>query len=186
MHVIAPKYLNIIFLIIFSVSLFSCGKDKKPEFVDDKTDSKTNDTKTEQLNNSENSVDDNSVQKNDTTNNNTDNSNQKNPNSKYKDFENEKPVAVISPLEANDYNGKTVTVKGFVADVYQSEKVAYLNFVEKFPNNPFTAVIFASKFSDFPDIIKYKNKDIEVTGRVSMFKGKPQIICNSPKQIVIK
>lgn len=107
-------------------------------------------------------------------------------NRQYKDnFQNEKPVAVISPVEAADYNGKTVTVKGFVADVYKSDKVAYLNFVEKYPNNPFTAVIFASKFEDFPDIAKYKNKDVDVTGRVSFFKGKPQIILNSPSQIKV-
>lgn len=98
-------------------------------------------------------------------------------------FKDEKPVAVISPVEANDYVGKTVTVKGFVADVYQSEKVAYLNFVEKYPRNPFTAVIFASQFEDFPDIVKFKGRDVEVTGRVSFFKGKPQIIINKPSQI---
>lgn len=164
---------------IFAICLvlFSCSKDKKPEFVDDETGSKSTDTKTEQKQ-------DNPV-KQDTSgkiNNNSSN----NTSSKQQSFETEKPSAVISPLEAGDYNGKTVTVKGFVADVYQSDKVAYLNFVEKYPNNPFTAVIFASKFEDFPDIFKYKNKDIEVTGRVSMFKGKPQIICNNPKQIVVK
>ena len=166
----------ILFALLISVFI-SCGKDKKPEFVDDETGSKTTDTKTEQK--QENPV------KQDTSgkiNNNSSN----NTNSKQQNFETEKPSAVISPLEAGDYNGKTVTVKGFVADVYQSDKVAYLNFVEKYPNNPFTAVIFASKFEDFPDIIKYKNKDLEVTGRVSIFKGKPQIICNSPKQIVVK
>jgi hypothetical protein len=160
------------------ILFLSCGKDKKPEFTDDETGSKseTNDKKedSKQVEKKENDSD--SVKQN------------TNRTNEYKgsNFSNEKPVAVISPLEAGDYNGKTVTVKGFVADVYQSEKVAYLNFVEKFPKNPFTAVIFASKFSDFPDIVKYRNKDVEVTGRVSMFKDKPQIILNSPKQIVVK
>src|SRR5438552_480166 len=31
------------------------------------------------------------------------------------------PVAVISPLEANDYLGKEVTVNGFVADVHKTD-----------------------------------------------------------------
>src|SRR5207249_2845609 len=64
----------------------------------------------------------------------------------------DKHVAVITALEAKDYLGKVVTVKGFVADIYKSEKVAYLNFVEKYPENPFTAVIFANKFADFGDV----------------------------------
>ena len=167
-------------LIIFAAVIFiSCGKDKKPEFTDDDTGSKTeSNTKKEEPKQEvkqENSID--SVKQN---------SNGKTDNTKSNNFNSEKPVAVISPLEATEYIGKTVTVKGFVADIYQSEKVAYLNFVEKFPKNPFTAVIFASKFSDFPDIVKYRNKDVEVTGRVSMYRDKPQIILNSPKQIVVK
>src|SRR4030095_4275930 len=101
-------------------------------------------------------------------------------------FHYEQPVAVISPLDAKDYNGKSVTVKGFIADIYQSEKVAYLNFVEKYPDNPFTAVIFSSKFADFPGIDKYLNKNVEVTGRVSMFRGKPQIILFDPEQLKMK
>ena len=64
--------------------------------------------------------------------------------------------------------------------------MAYLNFVEKYPNNPFTAVIFARQFGEFPEIEKYKNKMVEVTGRVSVFKGKPQIILNSPNQLKMK
>lgn len=97
----------------------------------------------------------------------------------------QKPVAVISPLEAGDYIGKTVTVKGFIADVYKNEKVAYLNFVEKFPRNPFTAVIFASSFDLFGDVDLYKTKNVEVTGLVSIYKNKPQIILKSKTQIKI-
>ena len=165
-------------IILSAVIFISCGKEKKPEFTDDDTGSKTeNNTKKEEP-------------KQDVKQENSTDSVKQNPNgktsNKSSNFENEKPAAVISPLEAGKYNGKTVTVKGFVADIYQSEKVAYLNFIEKFPKNPFTAVIFASKFSDFPDIANYRNKDVEVTGRVSMYKEKPQIILNSPKQIVVK
>lgn len=165
-------------LLIMQLLLFaSCGKDdKNSEYIEDNKQPKQ-ETKEE-------------VKKDtgkDTSSFLLDSSRQKNTGSKDKpSFQNEKPVAVISPLEAMDYNGKTVTVKGFVADIYQSEKVAYLNFVEKFPNNPFTAVIFAREFSDFPEIEKYRNKDVEVTGRVSMYKGKPQIILNNPSQIKLK
>lgn len=169
-------------LAIFIVSALifvSCGKDKKPEFTDENTGQNTpremkNDEPKKEVK-QESNVDtlDTKI-----------NTNQQN--TLKRSFDIGKPEAVISPLEAGNYHGRVVTVKGFVADVYQSEKVAYLNFVEKFPNNPFTAVIFSSKFSDFPDIIKYKNKDVEVTGRVSKYKEKAQIILNSPKQIEVK
>lgn len=172
------RSINGIIIILALILIVSCGReDKNNEFVDDKTE--TNRQKTD------------SVKKEsapDTTGSPKNNSNSdKNTEDSYRQkFESEKPVAVISPLEAGDYNGKTVTVSGFVADIYQSEKVAYLNFVEKYPNNPFTAVIFARQFGDFPEIEKYRNKKVEVTGRVSMFKGKPQIILNSPDQLKMK
>jgi DNA/RNA endonuclease YhcR with UshA esterase domain len=90
---------------------------------------------------------------------------------------------VVSPVEASAYVGKYVTVKGYIAQVNRREKVAYLNFVEEYPKNPFTAVIFASRFSDFGNIQKYEHKDVEVTGIVSTYKGHAQIILNDPSQI---
>jgi hypothetical protein len=169
--------------LLAAITLISCGDEKKQEFADENTKSADMEVKKEEPKN-ENETESESENKNDSGVNNNQGSDKQKKN--YSSFNYEDPVAVVSPLDAGDYTGKTVTVKGFVADIYQSEKVAYLNFVEKYPNNPFTGVIFASKFEDFPDIAKFRNKNVELTGRVSVFKGKPQIILNSPKQIVIK
>jgi DNA/RNA endonuclease YhcR with UshA esterase domain len=166
-------------LLITVFSLFSCGDDKKSEFVDENTKSADLEVKKKEP---QKEIESENINDSNVNNNSVSDKQKKN----YNSFNYEDPVAVISPLDAGDYTGKTVTVKGFVADIYQSEKVAYLNFVEKYPDNPFTGVIFASKFDDFPDISKFKNKNVELTGRVSVFKGKPQIILNSPKQIVVK
>jgi hypothetical protein len=177
------KTLNIIPVLLVITLFISCGKnDKNTEFVDDKPQTKQ---PTSDSVNKEPAVDSGSTSKDNPSGDNT-SRDKKTENTYKQNFENEKPVAVISPLEAGDYNGKMVTVIGFVADIYQSEKVAYLNFVEKFPNNPFTAVIFSRQFTDFPEIDKYRNKRVEVTGRVSMYKGKPQIILNSPGQLKMK
>jgi hypothetical protein len=97
-------------------------------------------------------------------------------------YSNAKPEAVISPLQASDYIGRVVTVKGFVAEVHRVEKVEYLNFVERFPENPFSGVIFASRFKDFGDITIYEGKNVELTGRVTVYKGKPQIIMDGKEQ----
>jgi len=157
------------FVLIFSLAVFlSCGrgKDKQQEYVDDgppvqqetKKDSVPVSKKEEQVNNQ--STDE---------------------NKEYR--RNESPVAVISPLDATEYMGKYVTVKGYVADVYRSEKVAYLNFVKKFPENPFSAVIFAREFEAFGDLNKFADKNVEVTGRVSTYRGKPQMILDKPSQV---
>ncbi len=172
-------YITRIFVLAVLIALTaSCGKEKKPEFVDDQqksTEQKTPEQKKEEE--SKQWANDSSVLNMEDL---------ADPQKRKEIADRKKPIATISPLEAADYHGRMVTVKGFVADIYQSEKVAYLNFVEKYPNNPFTAVIFASKFADFPDIGKYKNKNVEVSGFISMFKGKPQIILNETKQIKVE
>ncbi|MGH2574756.1 MAG: OB-fold protein [Ignavibacteria bacterium] len=153
--------------LIISFALISCGSkdDKYQEFVEEnKSTQETKDSKKEE----------------------TKEQNTKEESS-YKKFSEQRTTEkiLISPLEANEYLGKYVTVKGFVADVHKTEKVAYLNFVEKFPNNPFTAVIFASRFEDFGDVFKYLNTDVEVTGRVSIYRNRPQIILDNESQIKI-
>ncbi|MFZ1321560.1 MAG: hypothetical protein WAT71_08400 [Ignavibacteria bacterium] len=91
----------------------------------------------------------------------------------------------VSSEKVKDHIGKLVTVKGIISNVYVSEKVAYLNFGNKFPKNDFSGVVFAGKFSEFEDLESFKDKLVEITGSVSVFRNKPQIILNSPDQIKI-
>lgn len=91
----------------------------------------------------------------------------------------------ITTKEVNDYINKTVTVKGYVAEVVLRPKVNYLNFDKKYPDNTFTAVIFPDDMYKFEDLMKYQNKNVKVTGRISLYKGKPQIVINSTSQLKI-
>lgn len=93
--------------------------------------------------------------------------------------------SVITPKEARGYLGKELTVEGYVADVFKSDKVAYLNFDKKYPNNTFSGVIFASNFEEFENLYSYKNKTVKLKGTVSEYKGKPQIIIESESQLEI-
>ena len=91
----------------------------------------------------------------------------------------------ISSKEARRHVGDSVTIRGYIADVYLGEKVAYLNFEDKFPKNDFSCVIFPAKFEEFGDLSKYKNKTAEITGRIKTYKSKPQIILESKEQLKI-
>jgi len=159
-------------LLIAALFLFGCKGDKQPEYVDEKTPETTNkQEETKKQDSAANKFD--SINKSETD------------DDKFAYRRSEVPAAVISPLEASGYMGKYVTVKGFVADVYKSEKVAYLNFVQKFPENPFSGVIFANKFEEFGDLQVYQNKNVEISGRVSTFRGKPQMILDKKSQIKV-
>lgn len=94
-------------------------------------------------------------------------------------------ASTISTIEASTNVGKRVILIGYVADVVMREKVAYLNFDNKYPKHTFTGVIFASDYNKFDDINIYKKKQVELTGLISEYRGKPQIIIKSPDQIKI-
>ena len=91
----------------------------------------------------------------------------------------------ITSKEIRHYLGDSLCVSGYVAEVYLSEKVAYLNMENKFPKNIFSCAVFSEKFDVFGDLSAFKGKNIEVTGRVTTFKNKIQIILNSKDQIKI-
>lgn len=151
--------------------LSSCGKKEDPDFVDEKV--KT--TEPDKPDVSDNTFQDKRVNPKDTS----------GQDNKIRKPE-LKPEKLIISSEAGKYIGKIVTVSGIIADVTVREKVAYLNFTNSYPDNDFTAVVFANKFDEFGDLTKYKNKNVEVTGIVSTFKDKPQIILNDKSQIKVK
>lgn len=107
--------------------------------------------------------------------------------SKYSEsvFSESTSLKKISSKEIKQYIGDSLNVTGYVADVYLSDKVAYLNMENKFPKNIFSCAIFSAKFYEFGDLSRFKGKNIEVNGRVTTFKNKIQIILNTKEQIKI-
>lgn len=84
--------------------------------------------------------------------------------------------------------GKNLTVCGYVEKVGQSKSgITFINYAEK--DSPYTGVIYAKDSINFTE---YKPKDflmgkqVCISGVVSLFKGKPQIVISSPKQIRIQ
>lgn len=93
---------------------------------------------------------------------------------------------VIQWDEAQKYYGQTVTVEGKIVGTYNSGKACFLNFHPDYKKY-FTAVIFKSAFSRFPSNPEdfYYGKEVHITGKIKEYKGKPEIILNSPSQITV-
>ena len=93
---------------------------------------------------------------------------------------------VISWKDAAKHYGEHTTVEGTIVDIYNSGKVAKLNFDPDWKHT-FSAVIFAKQFSKFPGSPNpenhYYGKKVRVTGRIKKYKGSPQIILEDPSQI---
>ncbi|MCP9752901.1 hypothetical protein [Ferruginibacter sp. HRS2-29] len=90
------------------------------------------------------------------------------------------------------YMGKKVTIcsKVFGSKYFENSKrqPTFLNVGAAYPGNPLTVVVFGEDRKNFPEAPEkmYHQKEICVTGELIEYKGKPEIIVNSPEQIVIK
>ncbi|HRE40410.1 MAG TPA: hypothetical protein PLG90_03675 [Ignavibacteria bacterium] len=108
----------------------------------------------------------------------------------FQNTETEEKKEIAEPIQittndASENIGNNVLLKGYIASVTEREKVAYLNFDKKYPNNKFTCVIFSKNFYKFDKLENYEKKIVEVTGKISVFNGKPQIILEDSEQIKI-
>ncbi|MEZ4906890.1 MAG: hypothetical protein R2771_04425 [Saprospiraceae bacterium] len=86
--------------------------------------------------------------------------------------------------------GDYIKICDKVTDVFKPEgekKNTYINFGGHYPDHKFTVVIFASDYPHFTYTpVEYlKDKNICVTGIVSVYKDKPEIIAKKEQQIEI-
>lgn len=56
----------------------------------------------------------------------------------------------------------------------------------RYPESAFTAVIFAERARQFPRAAALRDRTIEVTGRVRLYRGKPEIILRSARQLSVE
>lgn len=87
--------------------------------------------------------------------------------------------------EASRYLGKVKTVKCKIIETYDSGKVVFLNTGKDYQTD-FTVVIFHGALDNFPfdPLTHYKEKNIEVTGKIIEYWG-PEIVIEDPTQIRI-
>ena|ERR1041385_5810414 len=92
-----------------------------------------------------------------------------------------------TPQDAAKHVGETGTITGTVDGVHQSGKGnIFLNMGGKYPNQTFTAFIPSGSAAHFANAQQYEGKTVSVSGKIQLYKGKPEIIVTSPSQISAK
>jgi len=91
----------------------------------------------------------------------------------------------ISAAEAKDHIGSPAIVSGKVAEVNVAERLVRLNLDKPFPNQAFTAVVFTSKTNLFPDLAALKGKEVEISGTIADYRGRPEIVLNTTNQLKV-
>jgi hypothetical protein len=97
----------------------------------------------------------------------------------------------ISAAEAKNHVGERATVCGEVASTHYAARrrgnPTFINLDQPYPNQIFTALIWGSdrpKFGDPEEM--YRNKRICVTGKITDYKGLPEIVAYEPSQIKVR
>lgn len=93
--------------------------------------------------------------------------------------------------EVSKHVGDSVTVCGLVADMRYFEnsksKPTLLNIGAKHPDALLTVVIWENARALFTQKVEdLKNKNICITGRIILYKEKPEIVIDKPEQIVVQ
>jgi hypothetical protein len=97
----------------------------------------------------------------------------------------------ISAAEAKNHVGERGTVCGDVASTHYAARSrgnpTFINLDKPYPDQIFTVLIWGSdrpKFGD-PEAM-YRNKHICVTGKISDYKGVPEVVAYEPSQIKVQ
>lgn len=93
----------------------------------------------------------------------------------------------VSIKDVVNHVGKEVTLCDSVYSARSLESLSLLNLGGAFPKEVITVVVFKAdktKFAKDP-VALFENKRICVTGTVTLYKEKLQIVVNDPKQIKV-
>jgi hypothetical protein len=91
----------------------------------------------------------------------------------------------IPASAATNYLNQEVIVTDRVAQVTIRPTIVFLNLNQRYPDSPLTCVIKGNDTNNFSDLKNYQDKEVEVSGRVTDFQGKPEMILTTTNQIKI-
>jgi hypothetical protein len=89
----------------------------------------------------------------------------------------------ISPADASKYYDETLVITGKVVAVSVTPGIDFLKFDEPATAPPFSALIFREHSGQFGDLQKLNGRTLEITGTVTDYHNKPEIILESTNQV---
>lgn len=96
-------------------------------------------------------------------------------------------IGTIDYTDAPAYVGRVASVRGTLVGVYTSKSgTIFLDFCKSYKNCPFSGVIFADDVKKFGDLSRYNGTVITLTGKISSYQDKAEIILSDSSQLVTK
>ena len=78
-----------------------------------------------------------------------------------------------------------MTVTGKVEEVSVRSTVTILDVDGAGRSAPFTAVIFSANAGAFGNLERFNNQKVEISGTITDYRNKPEIILESPSQVTV-
>ena len=93
-------------------------------------------------------------------------------------------IGTIDYTDAPAHVGDFASVRGTLVNTYASKTgTVFLDFCENYKTCPFSSVIFADDAKKFGDLGRYVQQAVTLTGKISSYQGKAEIILSDPSQI---
>jgi hypothetical protein len=91
--------------------------------------------------------------------------------------------ARIGTAEAGRYYNESMVVTGKVVQVSSRPTITFINLDRTGPNSPLAVVIFPENLGKFGDLQRFNGKSVEISGTITEYRNKPEIVLESPDQI---
>jgi len=86
--------------------------------------------------------------------------------------------------QASAHVGEYASIRGTLIDAHSSAAgTVFLDFCRSYRNCPFSGVIFADDAKQFGDLSRYVGTEIALTGKISSYQSRAEIIIRAPNQI---
>jgi len=96
-------------------------------------------------------------------------------------------IGTIDYTEASAHIGDYASVRGTLVDAYTSASgTVFLDFCKSYKTCPFSGVIFADDVKKFGDLSRYAGTAVTLTGKISSYQDKAEIILSDPSQLSTK
>lgn len=93
-------------------------------------------------------------------------------------------IGIIDYTDAPAHVGEYASVRGTLVRAYTSKTgTVFLDFCRSYKTCPFSGVIFADDAKQFGDLSRYEDATVTLSGKISSYEGRAEIILSSPSQL---
>jgi hypothetical protein len=93
-------------------------------------------------------------------------------------------IGTIDYTEASAHIGDIASVRGTLVKAHTSSSgTVFLDFCANYKTCPFSGVVFADDAKAFGDLSRYNGETITITGKISSYQGKAEIVLSDPGQL---